>query len=259
MCKQASMILVFDRQTESISAHFHPMKDSHTEILKLIGIKEDRTEPEKCNFVRVEIVPPNGDILQPVDTWEYTVDEPDLNRLPEWYKQAEQHCEYVVREALPEYLKTRITVGDAIGANRAIMAGGDGATLTGGDGAKLTGGYGSTLTGGVGSTLIGGYGSTLTGGNRAKLTGGDWATLIGGDGATLTGGDRSTLTGGVGSTLTGGDGAKLTGGDRSTLISKWYDCKTDKTRVAVAYVGENGIKPGVKYHVVNGVFEEVAE
>jgi hypothetical protein len=227
MCKQASFVLVFDKQTESITAHFHPMKDSHTEILKLIGIKEDRTEPEKCNFVRVEIVPPNGDILQPIDTWKYTVDEPDLNRLPEWYKQAEQHCEYIVREALPEYLKTRITFGDAIGADRAIMTGGDRATLTGG------------------------VGSTLTGGDRSTLTGGDWATLTGGYLAKLTGGDRATLTGGVGSTLTGGD--------RSTLISKWYDCKTDKTRVAVAYVGENGIKPGVKYHVVNGVFEEVAE
>jgi hypothetical protein len=209
------------------------MKDSHTEILKLIGIKEDRTEPEKCNFVRVEIVPPNGDILQPVDTWKYTVDEPDLNRLPEWYKQAEQHCEYIVREALPEYLKTRITFGNAIGADGSIMIGGDCSTLTGGNRSTLTGGDRSTLTGGDCSTLAGGVESTLTGG--------DWATLAGGDCSTLTGGDRSTLA----------------GGDCSTLISKWYDRDIGKIRVAVAYVGENGIKPGVKYRVVNGVFEEV--
>jgi hypothetical protein len=112
-------------------------------------------------------------------------------------------------------------------------------------GLALTGGYGSTLAGGDESTLAGGDRSTLTGGDRSTLTGGDRSTLAGGDESTLTGGDRSTLTGGYGSTLTGGYGSTLTGGYGSTLIFlRWID---GRRRVLTAYVGEDGIKPGVAY------------
>jgi hypothetical protein len=109
----------------------------------------------------------------------------------------------------------------------------------------LTGGYRATLTGGNRATLTGGYRATLTGGNRATLTGGYRATLTGGDYATLTGGYRATLTGGNRATLTGGDYATLTGGDDATLIFlRWVD---GRRRVLTAYVGENGIEPGVAY------------
>ena len=69
-----------------------------------------------------------------------------------------------------------------------------------------------------------------------------WATLTGGDDSTLTGGDRSTLTGGDGSTLTGGYG--------SILLGRWWDgaCR----RIATAYVGEDGIEPGVAYRCEAG-------
>ena len=94
-----------------------------------------------------------------------------------------------------------------------ILTGGDYSTLTGGDYSTLTGGYESTLTGGRGSTLTGGYESTLTGGR----------------GSTLTGGYESTLTGGSGSTL---------------IFLRWIN---NRRRVLTAYVGEDGIKPGVAY------------
>ncbi|WP_320910258.1 hypothetical protein [Citrobacter farmeri] len=55
--------------------------------------------------------------------------------------------------------------------------------------------------------------------------------------STLTGGDRSTLTGGYGSTLTGGENA--------TLIVKLWNGK--RYKMHIAYVGEDGIKEGVKY------------
>ncbi len=120
-------------------------------------------------------------------------------------------------------------------------------------GVMLTGGYRATLTGGYRATLTGGYRATLTGGEGSTLTGGDWSTLTGGEGSTLTGGYRATLTGGEGSTLTGGDwstltggeGSTLTGGDWSTLIFlRWI---AGRRRVLVAYVGEDGIMPGVAY------------
>ena len=75
------------------------------------------------------------------------------------------------------------------------------------------------------------------------------ASLTGGDYSTLTGGDRSTLTGGYGASLTGGDGASLTGGDGAELRIRYWDSKADRWRTAVAYVGENGIKPGVAYRL----------
>ena len=66
-------------------------------------------------------------------------------------------------------------------------------------------------------------------------------------GAFITGGDGATVTGSYGATVTGGDGATVTGGDWATLILSWRDC--NRKRLAIAYVGENGIKPNVKYHL----------
>ena len=126
-----------------------------------------------------------------------------------------------------------------------MLTGGEGSTLAGGDWSTLTGGHRATLTGGDWSTLTGGHRATLTGGHSAKLTGGHRATLTGGDCSTLTGGDGATLTGGEGSTLTGGHRATLTGGHSATLIFlRWI---AGLSRVLVAYVGEDGIMPGVAY------------
>lgn len=65
-----------------------------------------------------------------------------------------------------------------------------------------------------------------------------------------------TLTGGYDSTLTGGDDSTLTGGDDSTLcIRKWDG---SRYRLHIAYVGEDGIKAGVKYRLNDqNKFEEV--
>ena len=75
----------------------------------------------------------------------------------------------------------------------------------------------------AGGSSISGYASTVTGGARSKVTGGD----------------ESTVTGGYASTVTGGDA--------STLIAMYWDPKSSRHRVAVAYVGEEGIEPGTAY------------
>mgnify|MGYP000943591064 CR=1 FL=1 len=62
-------------------------------------------------------------------------------------------------------------------------------------------------------------------------------------------GDGSTLTGGYGSTLTGGYRSTLTGGYGSTLVVRWYDSASRRYRMAVGYVGEDGIEAGVAYRV----------
>jgi hypothetical protein len=49
--------------------------------------------------------------------------------------------------------------------------------------------------------------------------------------------------------------ATVTGGNGSTLIVKWWDGK--RTRIAVGYVGEDGIEANVAYKVVDGKFVQV--
>ena len=138
-------------------------------------------------------------------------------------------------------------VGDRFSAAAAIVSLGADPSLCVGYSAQC--GDGSTLTGGSRSTLTGGSRSTLTGGDDSTLTGGDGSTLTGGSRSTLTGGDGSTLTGGYGSTLTGGYRSTLTGGYGSTLVVRWYDSASRRYRMAVGYVGEDGIEAGVAYRV----------
>jgi hypothetical protein len=142
-------------------------------------------------------------------------------------------------------------VGDRKGATDFLIASGcnpaevPGAFIVGGDNSTVTGGNRSTVTGGNRSTVIGGYRSTVTGGDRSTVTGGIGSTVIGGYRSTVTGGDRSTVTGGIGSTVIGGID--------SVLTIDYYDGKRD--RIAIAYVGEDGIEPDVPYKLdINGKF-----
>ena len=89
----------------------------------------------------------------------------------------------------------------------------------------------------------------------AKVTGGNYATVTGGYGATVTGGYGAKVTGGDGATVTGGDGATVTGGDDATVCARWWD--GTRYRIAVGYVGEDGIEPNVAYRVgAGGKWEE---
>jgi hypothetical protein len=72
----------------------------------------------------------------------------------------------------------------------------------------------------------------------------------GGYAATVTGGYAATVTGGDEATVTGGDEATVTGGDRAILAVKWWDGA--RYRLAIGYVGEDGIEPGVPYHCADG-------
>ena len=85
--------------------------------------------------------------------------------------------------------------------------------------------------------------------------GGHGSTVTGGDRSTVTGGDGSTVTGGYGSTVTGGDGSTVMGGNHSALSVRWWDGA--RYRIAVAYVGEDGIEAGARYKVNAGKFVQV--
>jgi hypothetical protein len=68
-------------------------------------------------------------------------------------------------------------------------------------------------------------------------------------GATVTGGDDATVTGGYRATVTGGDDAALS--------LEYYDASIGNYRRCIGLVGENGIQPNKKYHVIGSRFVEV--
>jgi hypothetical protein len=187
---------------------FWHCSESHTTIHEHHNLHADGCRGP--NVLNVEITPPPRNPKAPLAEWIYRVDQ-DI--LPEWHDPIESER------------RSRAALSDRAELERWLVH------EDVADGSHSISGYGSTLTGGDDSTL--------TGGDDSTLTGGDDSTLTGGYGSTLTGGDDSTLTGGYDSTLTGGYG--------STLVVRWWDSGSDRYRIAVGQVGEDGIEPGKPY------------
>ena len=72
-------------------------------------------------------------------------------------------------------------------------------------------------------------------------------------GGTATAGYRGTATAGDHGTATAGDGGTATAGDGGTIVVKWFG--RGRLRIAIGYVGEDGIEPNVAYRLSNGKME----
>lgn len=55
--------------------------DSHSELARLAGLKDDTLDPKDLRYAKAEIEPANGNYLNP-DSWVFTLDE---SIKPEWY------------------------------------------------------------------------------------------------------------------------------------------------------------------------------
>ena len=135
--------------------------------------------------------------------------------------------------------------GTATAGHRSTATAGDYGTATAGDRGTATAGYAGTATvgnvgtataGNVGTATAGDYG-TATAGYRGTATAGHYGTVIAGDYGTATAGYRGTAT-------AGHDGT-ATAGERGMILVQWHDGR--RYRVAVGYVGENGIEPNTAY------------
>ena len=98
MCKLKSAIVLKNKI-------FMPEYDSHSQMLKELGIKDDYLNASK-KFVRVELSPKNGDAFSDIDTWELTVDQ-DIK--PEWF--TEDEYKPLIVEQTKEWAKTHIHIG----------------------------------------------------------------------------------------------------------------------------------------------------
>jgi hypothetical protein len=116
-----------------------------------------------------------------------------------------------------------------------------GASLSVGDEQAVHVGALGTATAGDGGAATAGDGGTATAGYRGTATAGD--------GGTATAGYRGTATAGDGGTATAGYRGTATAGDGGELRIRWYDSKADRYRLAIAYVGEDGIEPNVAYRL----------
>ena len=70
-----------------------------------------------------------------------------------------------------------------------------------------------------------------------------------GDQGTATAGELGTATAGTGGTATAGTGGTATAGTEGVIQIAYYDHATQRRRVAVGYIGEAGLKPGVPYRL----------
>jgi len=95
MCQPASMIL-----RKTVVPYWSKESDSHEVLLKELGLKDNTAHPK---FVRVVIVPPNGDFSRPLAEWQYHVDQ---DYLPPWYDATK--AERQVRKALVAWATEKV-------------------------------------------------------------------------------------------------------------------------------------------------------
>jgi hypothetical protein len=69
---------------------------------------------------------------------------------------------------------------------------------------------------------------------------------------------QATASGHNGVAFTGYDGC-VRSRHNGAMAALWFDNEHNRPRIAVAYVGENGIKPDTWYRTENGVFVEIEE
>ena len=98
MCKLKSAIILKNKI-------FMPDYDSHTDMLRELGIKDDYLGASK-KFVRAELFPNDGDVFSDIDNWRFKVDQ-DI--VPDWFD--ENKYIPLMREKVKEWAKTHIHIG----------------------------------------------------------------------------------------------------------------------------------------------------
>ena len=85
MCKAFSCVIGRDK---TVTWRFGT--DSHEDLIKIAGYKDDTLDPEKIEFCRIEISPKNGSYLEP-DEWVFKI---DMDVTPAWWTLAHKRvCE----------------------------------------------------------------------------------------------------------------------------------------------------------------------
>jgi hypothetical protein len=122
-------------------------------------------------------------------------------------------------------------------------------TATAGARGTATAGARGTATAGAHGTATAGDDGTATAGARGTATAGARGTATAGARGTATAGYAGTATAGARGTATAGYAGTATAGYAGTIQLSLWDSATDRRRIKTAYVGEDGIEPGVAYRL----------
>ncbi|HXA47646.1 MAG TPA: hypothetical protein VNW52_08450, partial [Burkholderiaceae bacterium] len=107
---------------------------------------------------------------------------------------------------------------------------------------------GTAIAGDWGYASAGAYGRAVTG-DFGNATVGDFGAAVVGDFGTACAGRFGIATAEWHSTAIAGPYGAVSAGLEGTLQISWYDQQHERYRIAIAYVGENGIEPNKVYRL----------
>jgi hypothetical protein len=97
MCKPASFVVTRGK------AYWSRASDSHEDIIKEFALGDLDSDFRNIGIVRVEVVPPDNDMLKPLSEWVFKTDQ-DL--IPDWYDPT--FAEQLAREALTAWAAAKL-------------------------------------------------------------------------------------------------------------------------------------------------------
>ena len=77
--------------------------ESHSDLLESLGIEDTHLNATKT-FVRVVLIPPEGDCSKDINKWKYRADQ---DSLPMWYQKDTEKYEEEFRNAVKNYVEER--------------------------------------------------------------------------------------------------------------------------------------------------------
>jgi hypothetical protein len=92
-------------------------------------------------------------------------------------------------------------------------------------------------------------GAVIIAGQQGTAVAGRRATAIAGSGGTATAGHCGTAIAGDYGTATAGHCGSATAGEEGIIQIRWYDRQAERYRIAIGYIGENGLLPNVAYRL----------
>ena len=134
-----------------------------------------------------------------------------------------------------------------------------GTSISGSQGTSISKNNGTSISGNGGKSTSGNYGKTISGDFGISSTG-DYGTSISGNyGKSSSEYSGVSITGDYGTSQAGCMGI-VKAGKKGTLILKYYSHENDRFKLAIAFVGENEIKPNTCYQLDrDNNFQEVKE
>ena len=191
MCQFKSALLLKDRV-------FVPDYDSHDQMLKELGITDDYIHACKT-FVRVELIPPDGNVASDPMGWKFRVDQ-DSDMRPDWFD--ENADEQRVKEEVAAWYKKHVFTEGEHEVHDGVWYASGSATVKA---------YGS-------ATVTAYDSATVTAYNSATVTAYDSATVTAYGSATVKASGSATVTASGSDTVKAYDSATVTAYGSATVI-----------------------------------------